>query len=209
MILNSTYVGGGDGTIKQYQALDHSVQVFCESLPAQLVEALLSGDLSLDHATADESSFKTGSAPSNVRDPQSPQAERRRRPRQSKEEIGLALRRASLGKATGMVFEVVECTYTVVAKGQREKTLVDGVSARLEPGQVLALLGPSGAGKTTLLSMLTLQRGSGRAHGKVLLNGQPFTPALYRQHAAYVAQHDQVSSQCIRSCAALSLPTHS
>ena len=119
-------------------------------------------------------------------------AKRRRRPRQSKEEIGLALRRASLGKATGMVFEVIDCTYTVAAKGRREKVLVDGVSARLEPGQVLALLGPSGAGKTTLLSMLTLQRGIGRAHGKVLLNGQPFTPALYRQHAAFVAQHDQV-----------------
>lgn len=225
-LLAPTYIGGAkDGTIKQYTALDNALGAFHASLPTDLVNVLAgignldsitsSGELLTSPTVSSTSSPITSflASTASEKPPCDPQAgsmaKRRRRPRQSKEEIGLALRRASLGKATGMVFEVIDCTYTVVAKGRREKVLVDGVSARLEPGQVLALLGPSGAGKTTLLSMLTLQRGIGRAHGKALLNGQPFTPALYRQHAAYVAQHDQVSSQCIRSCAALSLPTHS
>ena len=40
------------------------------------------------------------------------------------------------------------------------------------------------------MKMLTLEAGPGKAHGSLRLDGQPFTPALYKQHCAFVAQHD-------------------
>ncbi len=50
------------------------------------------------------------------------------------------------------------------------KTILDGVSVSIYPGEMVALMGPSGAGKTTLLEMLTgLQRPT---IGKVLFNGK-------------------------------------
>ena len=40
------------------------------------------------------------------------------------------------------------------------------------------------------MKMLTLEAGPGKAHGSLRLDGQPFTPALYKKHCAFVAQHD-------------------
>src|SRR5712691_3773210 len=38
--------------------------------------------------------------------------------------------------------------------GSRRITALDGVSLRVEPGQVFGLLGPNGAGKTTIVKIL-------------------------------------------------------
>jgi len=86
-------------------------------------------------------------------------------------------------------FTFTDCTYTV-GKGEKAKTLVSGISGRVKSGSVLSIMGPSGAGKTVLMKMLTLEAGPGKAHGSLRLDGQPFTPALYKQHCAFVAQHD-------------------
>lgn len=62
------------------------------------------------------------------------------------------------------------CTEALVySAGQR--TLIDKVSLRLEPGEMVALIGPNGAGKSTLLRLLTgfLPPTAGRC----LLDGQP------------------------------------
>ena len=111
-------------------------------------------------------------------------------------------------------FTFTDCMYTV-GKGEKAKTLIGGISGSVTSGFILSIMGPSGAaplpdpaarsrchasgqparttagaGKTVLMKMLTLEAGPGKAHGSLRLDGQPFTPALYKKHCAFVAQHD-------------------
>ncbi len=60
-----------------------------------------------------------------------------------------------------------------LAKTYRRRTVVDGVTVRILPGEVVGLLGPNGAGKTTsfylILGLVPPQR------GRVLLDGRDIT----------------------------------
>ena len=57
-----------------------------------------------------------------------------------------------------------------------EKLILDDISGYCQPGQMLAIMGPSGAGKTTLLSLLASKKNSSlHIQGKVLANNSPFT----------------------------------
>lgn len=63
---------------------------------------------------------------------------------------------------------ISQCYNTLVIRAEglskryRQRVAVEGLSFRVEPGEVYALLGPNGAGKTTTLRMLaTLVRPSG------------------------------------------------
>jgi ABC-type multidrug transport system ATPase subunit len=99
--------------------------------------------------------------------------------------------------AKGAVLTFVDCTYVVRLKkrgpkGEATRRLIDGCSASVPAGEVLALMGPSGAGKTTLLNMLTLERSGGSPSGSITLNGHPFTFGIYRRHACYLPQTSQL-----------------
>jgi lipopolysaccharide export system ATP-binding protein len=60
-----------------------------------------------------------------------------------------------------------------LVKTYRQRTVVDGVSLDILPGEVVGLLGPNGAGKTTVFYMIVgLVRPDG---GRVLLNGDDIT----------------------------------
>ena len=56
---------------------------------------------------------------------------------------------------------------------QGSKVALDGVSLKLEPGQIVGLFGENGAGKTTLMKcILNLLKYS----GEITLDGEPITP---------------------------------
>lgn len=76
-----------------------------------------------------------------------------------------------------------------LSAGYGRQAVVHGVSMMLEPGKVIALLGPNGCGKSTLLrTVLSLQP---RLGGEVLVDGVPaerLTPRQLAQKMTYLAQ---------------------
>ncbi len=59
------------------------------------------------------------------------------------------------GRCRQQVLSWKDLTFTVGhGKGGGGKKIIDGVSGRAEPGQVLGIMGPSGCGKTSLLDLL-------------------------------------------------------
>ncbi|KAI0282455.1 P-loop containing nucleoside triphosphate hydrolase protein, partial [Russula aff. rugulosa BPL654] len=54
-----------------------------------------------------------------------------------------------------------------------DKVILDGISGRVEPGQLLGILGPSGAGKTTLIEVLANKNKTGYTSGSVRFPSDP------------------------------------
>lgn len=83
-----------------------------------------------------------------------------------------------------MQFEDVK--YKVVTKGGKssdEKHILHGITGSVDPGEVLALMGPSGGGKTTLLNLL-----SGKVKtnsGRITYNDQPYAKTLKHRYRGY------------------------
>ncbi|KAI3812628.1 hypothetical protein L1987_17339 [Smallanthus sonchifolius] len=69
-----------------------------------------------------------------------------------------------------------------------EKTILNGVTGKVCPGELLAMLGPSGSGKTTLLTALG-GRLNGKLSGKITYNSRPFSGSMKRR-TGFVTQDD-------------------
>eukprot|EP00615_Pteridomonas_danica_P014924 CAMPEP_0114377474 /NCGR_PEP_ID=MMETSP0102-20121206/1025_1 /TAXON_ID=38822 ORGANISM="Pteridomonas danica, Strain PT" /NCGR_SAMPLE_ID=MMETSP0102 /ASSEMBLY_ACC=CAM_ASM_000212 /LENGTH=503 /DNA_ID=CAMNT_0001532071 /DNA_START=676 /DNA_END=2188 /DNA_ORIENTATION=+ len=61
-----------------------------------------------------------------------------------------------------------------IERPQTEKELLKGVSGRAQPGEILAIMGPSGAGKTSLIELLAGRKRPEEctAQGAVMINGR-------------------------------------
>lgn len=107
-----------------------------------------------------------------------------------------------LGSLQTVEFKNVSFAYP----GKRRKVL-QGVSFRVEPGQTLALVGPSGAGKTTITKLLL--RFYEPSAGQVLINDQPietFTQASIRRHMGVVMQDVALFNDTIKANLQLANP---
>ncbi|EPQ58693.1 hypothetical protein GLOTRDRAFT_115012 [Gloeophyllum trabeum ATCC 11539] len=107
-----------------------------------------------------------------------------------------------LGKSGGVSVVWTDVNYVVLRSGSEwgaffgrrrkredgfndDKVVLDGVSGRVEPGQMMAILGPSGAGKTTLVEILAGKNKVGHMTGSVT-----FPPSRSRPHIGFVPQQD-------------------
>ncbi|RZC52613.1 hypothetical protein C5167_021035 [Papaver somniferum] len=73
-------------------------------------------------------------------------------------------------------------------KQVKEKTVLNGITGAVDPGEILAILGPSGCGKTTLLTALGGRLG-GDLTGRITYNGNPFSNNMNRR-TGFVTQDD-------------------
>ncbi|KAI9270313.1 hypothetical protein EDC94DRAFT_512884 [Helicostylum pulchrum] len=71
-----------------------------------------------------------------------------------------------------------------------EKTILETASGMVQPGQVMAIMGPSGAGKTTLLDILAKRTKSGSSTGSIYINGQHVPTSHYKKLIGYVDQEE-------------------
>ncbi|CAI9752777.1 unnamed protein product [Fraxinus pennsylvanica] len=72
----------------------------------------------------------------------------------------------------------------------RERTILNGITGTVVPGQLLAILGPSGSGKSTLLNALAGRLHHGRGlTGTIICNDQKFTKPIL-ERTGFVAQDD-------------------
>lgn len=71
---------------------------------------------------------------------------------------------------------------------KQTRTILNGVSGIVRPGELLAMLGPSGSGKTTLLTALG-GRLPGKISGKITYNGQHFSSSM-KHNTGFVTQDD-------------------
>ncbi|RHY88874.1 hypothetical protein DYB37_006351 [Aphanomyces astaci] len=113
-----------------------------------------------------------------------------------------------------------ECTlgwdnlsYTVSRRGQHPKLIINRVSGRAAPGELVAIMGPSGSGKTTLLDILADRISSGQVTGQIDLNGRPRPVKTFRLLSSYVSQEDALTGsftvlETLRFAARLSVPAN-
>ncbi|PWN42701.1 hypothetical protein IE81DRAFT_119342 [Ceraceosorus guamensis] len=71
-----------------------------------------------------------------------------------------------------------------------ERTVLDGITGCVKPGQVMAIVGASGAGKSTFLDILADRNKRGATHGDVLVNGRRISSADYKRVVGFVDQED-------------------
>ncbi|XP_021609985.1 ABC transporter G family member 28 isoform X2 [Manihot esculenta] len=75
---------------------------------------------------------------------------------------------------------------------RKKRHLLRGVTGKLSPGKVSAVMGPSGAGKTTFLSALTGKATGCQVSGTVLVNGKAEPIQAYKKIIGFVPQDDIV-----------------
>ncbi|XP_044510787.1 ABC transporter G family member 22-like [Mangifera indica] len=102
-------------------------------------------------------------------------------------------KRMQIGPSLPIYLKFQDVKYKVAVRNlkgsDKEKHILHGTTGSVNPGEVLAIMGPSGGGKTTLLNIL-----SGRIKldsGIIAYNDQPFSKSL-KKRIGFVMQDDVV-----------------
>ena len=80
-------------------------------------------------------------------------------------------------------FQLTDVTFKI-----GDATVLDTVSAHLQHGELVGLMGESGSGKTTLLNVLGGRASYGLQTGSLTLNSRPFSPRVSQHMLGYVPQ---------------------
>ncbi|KAK1221788.1 hypothetical protein PQX77_015407 [Marasmius sp. AFHP31] len=94
---------------------------------------------------------------------------------------------SSTGNGSVLSFE--HLSYHVYKKSGQKKTLVDDISVRVKPGELLAIMGPSGAGKSTLLDLMAYRK-TAAPGAAAYLNGRSLNADSMYKLSAFVEQED-------------------
>ena len=92
-------------------------------------------------------------------------------------------------KQISIALEWVNIGYRVQKMGE-EKPILHPMSGRIDPGEMLAIMGASGSGKTTLLDILAGRLISKNLKGYILTNDTPVNYSTFRKQSGYVMQSD-------------------
>ncbi|XAR62667.1 Taurine-transporting ATPase [Bertholletia excelsa] len=92
-----------------------------------------------------------------------------------------------------------------------ERTILNGITGMVSPGEILAVLGPSGSGKSTLLNALAGRLQGHSLTGTILANGRKLTKPVLKR-TGFVTQDDVLYPhltvrETLVFCALLRLPT--
>ncbi|KAI3761091.1 hypothetical protein L1987_51499 [Smallanthus sonchifolius] len=92
----------------------------------------------------------------------------------------------------------------------QERTILNGITGMVQPGELLAVLGPSGSGKSTLLNALSGRLPEQCFTGEVLANGRKMTKTVLKR-TGFVTQDDVLYPhltvrETLIFCALLRLP---
>ncbi|KAL1758636.1 hypothetical protein FB107DRAFT_258437 [Schizophyllum commune] len=74
------------------------------------------------------------------------------------------------------------------------RTILDGITGAVKPGQVMAIMGASGAGKSTFLDILARKNKRGAVSGTMLVNGREVRDAEFKAVSGFVDQEDTLMS---------------
>lgn len=92
---------------------------------------------------------------------------------------------------TDITMQISQLQVDNISIGYADKTVVEGISFQLKPGEIACLLGPSGCGKTSVLRAIAgfepLMQGSITLHGKTVSSSTTFLPPEKR-HIGMVFQ---------------------
>lgn len=74
------------------------------------------------------------------------------------------------------------------------RTILEGITGAVKPGQVMAIMGASGAGKSTFLDILARKEKRGGVGGTMLVNGRDVKDAEFKAVSGFVDQEDTLMS---------------